>query len=131
MAGTFSLLIIPTLWILFRNETSLIYAFGLPILSNLAIYIICAYTLHHYIQEFKPICHLLNAIVIYILASFVAFITIILLQEIFEESLYRTLISTGVSSIIILVLSYFFAPRTIKKNIRMWIKQKIYTSKNK
>ena len=53
ITGTLSILVIPAVWIFFRNGFSLVYAYIIPIITNLAIYITSCVILRRNITEFN------------------------------------------------------------------------------
>ncbi len=130
MAGTASLSVIPFLWFLFNNGANLTYAFALPIITNTLIYIICAYTLHNYIKEFVPILHFLQTIVSQVLLSIPSIAFIIFIQQVIEESFYRVVVSITVSSLMLLILSYYLLlPKRTRKDMKNSIMQKMKFNK--
>lgn len=125
MAGTVSLSVILILWLLFNKGVGLTWAFGLPIVSALLIYIVCSYTLHYYVEDFKPIRFFITTIVVNIFISIPSFATIIFIQHILVESLVRVVVVTLCSSLILVILSYYgLLDKEIRKKVRTLILNK-------
>ena len=93
--------------VLFSKGIGLTWAFGLPIVSTLLIYIVCSYTLHHYVEDFKPIRFFITTIVVNIFISIPSFVVIIFIQHILVESFARVVVVTLCSSVILVTLSYY------------------------
>lgn len=126
MAGTVSLSVIPILWLLFSKGIGLTWAFGLPIVSTLLIYIVCSYTLHHYVEDFKPIRFFFTTMVVNLFISIPSFTAILLIQHILVESFTRVIIVALSSSIILVVLSYYvLLDKENKKKVKALILNKL------
>lgn len=126
MAGTASLSVIPVLWLMFGRGADLAWAFGLPIVSTLLIYAVCAYTLHHYVDAFKPIRFFVATIFRATLISLPSFAAIMLIQQFLPESFTRVVVVTLCSSAILVTLSYYgLLDKEARKKIKTLILNKI------
>ena len=126
LLGTVSLSVIPILWLLFSKGIGLTWAFGLPIVSTLLIYIVCSYTLHHYVEDFKPIRFFFTTMVVNLFISIPSFTAILLIQHILVESFTRVIIVALSSSIILVVLSYYvLLDKENKKKVKALILNKL------
>lgn len=109
IAGTFSLLVIPVVWILFRVGFSLVWAFIIPIGASIAIYIVCLMLLHIYVADFRPISYLLNTVgksIIVVLPSvFIAYI----ITHYLDQSLSRIILTTIGCIVLIASTAFVYA----------------------
>ena len=113
-------------WLLFSKGIGLTWAFGLPIVSTLLIYIVCSYTLHHYVEDFKPIRFFFTTMVVNLFISIPSFTAILLIQHILVESFTRVIIVALSSSIILVVLSYYvLLDKENKKKVKALILNKL------
>jgi hypothetical protein len=111
---------------LFSKGIGLTWAFGLPIVSTLLIYIVCSYTLHHYVEDFKPIRFFFTTMVVNLFISIPSFTAILLIQHILVESFTRVIIVALSSSIILVVLSYYvLLDKENKKKVKALILNKL------
>lgn len=125
MAGTFSILIIPILWFSFLNGANLTYAFGVPIISTLLIYIICAYTLHYYVPNFQPVRHFMNTMGMQIVIAIPAIVVLSVLRQTIDESFLRVIISIFVSTSLLFVVSYLTLDKPSKNRLKKFIRHKL------
>lgn len=125
VAGTASLLVIPLLWICFNHKADFSYAFGLPIISNFLIYVVCIYSLHNYVHELRPWRYFFSTMLSHILIILPVFVIISFLHYMLKESFNRLVITIFTSSICIVILSYYVL---LTKGARMEIMNKLKTN---
>lgn len=126
MAGTASLAVIPLLWLLFKEGNSLVWAFGLPILSTAIIYIVCSYTFHHNVRDFHPVRFFGSTIVLSIVISIPSYLSVFIIQQYAPVGIVRILLEVVCSSTILITSSYFFLlDRETRQKARSIIQNKI------
>lgn len=116
LAGSISILVIPVLWILFRNDFNLVWAFALPIGSTSLIYVVCLYTLHRYIDKFSPIRFFISTLLPSLLISVPSIVIVILIQQIIIESFARVILVSICSTVCLLPLAYYVLLDKEEKN---------------
>lgn len=126
MAGSVSLSVIPILWILFETQHSLYWAYTIPIISNMVIYVICGILLNKYVGSFRFYKYVITTMLYVIMLCIPMSIVIFVIHNIMKESLFRVVLSTLVSSIILMLLVYtFILPLDIKRKIKQSLQKYI------
>ena len=127
LTGTFSLLVIPVIWVLFRMGFSLVFAFIIPIFSNVLIYIANLTFLKKQISEFCPLLFSLKTIGKSVLMVIVSAMILYLFTSFVESSLSRLLLTITIAIILIGTISFaFLLDYETKIRIIEKIKSKIF-----
>lgn len=118
VAGSISLSVLPVLWILFKSDCSLYWAYFIPIISNMVIYCISGILIHIYISNFRLYEFLFSTVILILIMSIPISIIELLIHRAFEESFLRLLLSILASSSLLMLFAYcFLLPKEMKKKI--------------
>lgn len=127
MSGTVSLSVIPILWMLFKTHHDLYWAYFIPIISNIVIYVICGILESKYIETFQLSKFVINTMVYNLIASIPSIITLYVIHSIIPSSIFRLILSVLISSLLLIIISYsVMISSDLKNEIRYKMKKKIY-----
>lgn len=125
LTGTFSLLVIPVIWILFKHNFSLVYAYIIPIFSCILIYIASCIILHSYIPEFKTAKYTFNTLIKSCLIIVPNTVLLLIIRGYLETSLSRVIIITIANLTLLVSLSFaFIINKSTRKSILIKLRLK-------